>query len=79
MEVLEKLLSTGEHTENNVGPQGNSIRDEDLELEPDFGGLSLKELAESEAQESNQAANSVSRPQLAGDCRFFYPDQDNRG
>lgn len=69
VEVLEKLLGTGEEPSHDAVAGGSSIREEDLELEPDFGGLSLKALTGAEAQESEQSHPPETKHRLNGDCR----------
>jgi len=54
VEILEKLLSPdadGDAVPSGA-PLGDFIRDDDLQMEPDFDGLSLKQLAEAEARET---------------------------
>lgn len=72
--MLDKLLGTGEEPEKHAAPRGSSVREEDLELEPDFGDLSLKELAEAEAEESDSTSKSTPRTQVAGGCEFIRVD-----
>lgn len=67
-EVLEKLLRSGGSDESEFTQKRSSVQEEDLSLEPDFGGLSLQELAKAEAHEENVTLSSPLRSQSGEEC-----------
>ena len=64
-DVLEKLLSSDV---DDARSSQTLISEEDLKLRPDFGGLSLKELAESDTELDEATQRASSRPSNAQDC-----------
>lgn len=75
LEILEQLLGTPDDT----APH-SSITDDDFQLDPDFGGLSLSELAKSEAPET-QHVSAPRAPAQPQDCMLLLLpiDQTARG
>lgn len=69
LDILDKLLSAGTDSDDTPNQHGSSIKEEDFELEPDFGGLSLKELAELEPPEDDVVPGPTPRSQTAEDCK----------
>jgi vacuolar protein sorting-associated protein 52 len=64
-DVLEKLLSSDV---DDARSSQTLISEEDLKLRPDFGGLSLKELAESDTELDEATQRASLRPSNAQDC-----------
>lgn len=66
LDVLEKLLDVqpDEQTRSQ-----SFVTDEDIDLEPDFGGLSLTELASAETDQEDDASRAPSRQNGVQDCR----------
>jgi vacuolar protein sorting-associated protein 52 len=69
--ILEKLLGT--KSEGGGQNQPHSITDEDLELECDFGGLSLRELAAEKSPRSPEARQHLSSAQ---NCEIANVNRD---
>lgn len=65
MDVLEKLLDV--QPEEQTRSQ-SFVTEEDIDLEPDFGGLSLKELASAETDQEDDTSKTPSRQDGVQDC-----------
>lgn len=65
LQVLEKLLRTPDDDE---ARQGTFIREDDFDLDPGFGGLSLKELASSNSQQDDTTLSATPRSQTVQEC-----------
>lgn len=70
LEILEGLLRSGDDENKNSEEHGRVIKEEDFHLDPDFGGLSLKELANPETQNNSTLSTLSSRSQSADECLF---------
>ena len=69
-DLLEKLLTSEVEDQS---PSQSFITEEDLNLSPDFGGLSLKELAESETDLDDALPRTSSGPSNAQDRAYKSP------
>ena len=68
LEVLERLLKSGDDSEPILEQDRSPIKEEDLALEPDFGGLSLKQLADSDTKNGDGTLQSPLRSQSGEEC-----------
>jgi hypothetical protein len=66
VDVLEKLLDV--QPEEQTRSQ-SFVKEADIDLEPDFGGLSLKELGSAEADQEDGSSKTPSRQNGVQDCR----------
>ena len=76
LEILEGLLSSGVDDESGIGEHGGAIKEEDFQLDPDFGGLSLRELANSETQDNSTFSIPSPKSQSAEECLFSVYERD---
>jgi vacuolar protein sorting-associated protein 52 len=67
--VLARILGPSPTVAAPADARGRPITEEDLNLDFDFGGLGLRELADCDAQQGGSGAPY--RPQSTEDCRFF--------
>lgn len=77
IEILERLLRLEDGEDAGTGKHGGVIKEEDFQLDPDFGGLSLKELADSETQDDDELSISSPRTQSAEECLFPNNEVDH--